>query len=126
MVMRPIAYQFAKQSIDAYRFVGEGSLLALEWLKSQPKYQDARSLIPFSGKVYSQNDEDGIIAEIFRRIGVSDRRCFIELGVGDGLENNTLALLFRIGMVSGLRAVPSPVRKSVAGLSRHWLRVSCD
>lgn len=39
-------------------------------------------------KVYSQNDEDGIIREIFRRIGDGDRR-FFEIGCGNGLENNT-------------------------------------
>lgn len=43
-------------------------------------------------KVYSQNDEDGIIEEIFRRIGVTSRS-FVELGVGDGRECNSLKLL---------------------------------
>jgi len=41
---------------------------------------------------FSQNDEDGIIREILRRIGLRDG-FFVEYGVGDGLENNTLALL---------------------------------
>ena len=43
-------------------------------------------------KLFSQNDEDGIIAEIARRLRL-DRGTFVEFGVGDGLENNTLALL---------------------------------
>lgn len=43
-------------------------------------------------KVYSQSDEDGIIQEIFRRIGHTNRK-FVEFGVGDGQENNTLYLL---------------------------------
>ncbi|MBX9761217.1 MAG: FkbM family methyltransferase [Beijerinckiaceae bacterium] len=45
-------------------------------------------------KVYSQVDEDGIIQEIFRRIP-APARTFIEIGSGDGQENNThfLALL---------------------------------
>lgn len=50
------------------------------------------SLAPASAQVYSQNGEDGIIAEIFRRIGVRDRY-FVELGVGDGTENCTRLLL---------------------------------
>jgi hypothetical protein len=45
-------------------------------------------------KVYSQNDEDGIIAEIFRRIGGKSRR-FVEIGAADGLENNTVWLLLQ-------------------------------
>jgi hypothetical protein len=56
------------------------------------RYADEKRLLRFGAKAYSQNDEDGIIAEIFRRIG-SVNRTFIEFGVGSGLENNTVALL---------------------------------
>jgi hypothetical protein len=42
--------------------------------------------------MFSESDEDGIIAEIFRRIG-AENRVFFEFGVGDGLGNNTLSLL---------------------------------
>jgi hypothetical protein len=49
-------------------------------------------LFEFGWKAYSQNDEDGIIQEIFRRIGVQSAT-FVEIGIGDGLENNTLNLL---------------------------------
>jgi len=45
-------------------------------------------------KVYSQNDEDGIIAEIFKRIGTSSKK-FIEFGVQDGLESNGHFLLHK-------------------------------
>lgn len=66
---------------------------AMESLKGDPRYRDRRNLIPYGHKVYSQNEEDGIIREIFRRIGVTNK-AFVEFGVGTGLENNTLALLF--------------------------------
>jgi hypothetical protein len=42
--------------------------------------------------VFSQNGEDGVIAEILRRIG-SAARTFVELGAADGTENCTRALL---------------------------------
>lgn len=42
--------------------------------------------------MYSQADEDGIIREIFRRIGEGNRT-FLEIGAGNGLENNSLFLL---------------------------------
>lgn len=51
------------------------------------------SLEPYGYKVYSQNDEDGIIHEIFRRIGTTNKK-FIEFGVENGLESNTHLLLF--------------------------------
>ncbi len=40
-------------------------------------------------KGYSQNDEDGIIQEIFRRVGTGSRT-FVEIGVGNGMQNNSL------------------------------------
>ncbi len=57
-----------------------------------PRYADQKRLLRFGWKAYSQSDEDGILCEIFRRIG-EDTRTFIEIGVGDGTENNTVALL---------------------------------
>lgn len=44
-------------------------------------------------KVFSQNDEDGIIEAIWSRLAPGRAGSFIELGVGDGTENNTLNLL---------------------------------
>ncbi len=65
----------------------------IEKLRKSPCYQNNKSLIPFGHKIYSQFDEDGIIREIFNRIQVTNKT-FVEIGIGDGLENNTLALLF--------------------------------
>jgi hypothetical protein len=61
-------------------------------LLSNPIYDDARRLERYGFKVYSQYDEDGLIQEILKRIGV-ETKTFVEFGVGDGLENNTLKLL---------------------------------
>ena len=59
---------------------------------SEPKYNDPLRLELYGHKCYSQHDEDGMIQEIFRRIGTTNRT-FVEFGVGDGLENNSLFLL---------------------------------
>jgi hypothetical protein len=48
----------------------------------------------FGFKVYSQNDEDGIIEEIFNRIGEASRT-FVEFGVENGLECNSHYLLHK-------------------------------
>ena len=58
------------------------------------RYAEPKRLLRHGAKAYSQNDEDGIIAEIFRRIGTSSRT-FIEIGAGNGLENNTVTLLLQ-------------------------------
>jgi hypothetical protein len=60
---------------------------------SDEQYDDPRRLERHGRKYFSQNDEDGIIAEIFRRIGATNRM-FLEFGVSDGLENNTLLLTY--------------------------------
>jgi hypothetical protein len=59
---------------------------------SEARYADPRRLERYGRKVYSQNDEDGILEEIFRRIGTGSRS-FVEFGVTDGRESNTLKLL---------------------------------
>src|SRR2546423_12093207 len=58
------------------------------------RYEDPKRLERHGAKIYSQTDEDGIIAEIFSRIGVTDKR-FIEFGGENGLEKNTLARLLQ-------------------------------
>jgi len=56
------------------------------------KYSDPRVLSRYGFKVHSQAEEDGIIHEIFRRIGPI-KKTFMEIGVSNGQENNTLYLL---------------------------------
>src|SRR5260221_2518369 len=58
--------------------------------KNKPENKD--KLWTYGYKVYSQNEEDGIIAEIFKRIGIKNHT-FIEFGVGTGNECNTAKLL---------------------------------
>ncbi|HML14671.1 MAG TPA: hypothetical protein VK456_15295, partial [Xanthobacteraceae bacterium] len=58
----------------------------------KPRHADPKRLVRYGYKVYSQNDEDGIIAEIFRRIGTTTRT-FVEFGVETGAECNTAKLL---------------------------------
>ena len=74
-------------------------------LLNNPRYQDPRRLNRHEHQVYSQNGEDGIIAEVFRRIGVR-ARSFIEIGVGDGVENNTTHLLLQGWSGCWLEGIP--------------------
>ncbi len=62
-------------------------------LLRHPRYQDPKSLVPHRFKLFSQYGQDGIIAEIFRRIGPGSRR-FVEIGTAP-LENNTAMLLLQ-------------------------------
>ena len=59
---------------------------------AKPRNSDPKRLLRYGFKVYSQNDEDGLIQEIFKRIGSKDKT-FIEFGVETGAECNTAKLL---------------------------------
>ena len=61
-------------------------------LLTDARYADPRMLAHHELRVHSQSGEDGIIAEIYRRIGPGDRT-FIEFGVESGVETNTTLLL---------------------------------
>jgi hypothetical protein len=73
-----------------------------------------KPLACFSESCFSQNGEDGVIAEIFRRLG---RPCktFVEIGAGDGTENNTIALL--LGGATGIWVEAGD--KEAASIQKH-------
>jgi hypothetical protein len=56
------------------------------------KAEAVNPLNKFEHKIYSQHGEDGILREIFNRIGTTSKT-FFEFGAGSGSENNTIALL---------------------------------
>jgi hypothetical protein len=55
-------------------------------------YSKENPLLKYEHQTFSQNGEDGIINEIFNRLGITKGE-FIEIGTGDGSENNTRLLL---------------------------------
>ena len=61
---------------------------------TRERLKDKKCLEYYGFKVYSQNDEDGIIEEIFNRVGTTNK-IFIEFGVENGLECNSHYLLFK-------------------------------
>jgi hypothetical protein len=49
------------------------------------------TFVRYGRKSFSQSDEDGLTLEVIRRLGI-DNGTFVEFGVGNGTENNTLLL----------------------------------
>jgi len=91
---------------------------AIQELLAQPRYQDPKRLNRFEAKTYSQAGEDGIIQEIFRRIGTTNR-FFVEFGSGDGTENNTVLLLTTGWRGLWLEADPAMVRRIGSRFARE-------
>jgi hypothetical protein len=66
---------------------------AIEAIKaSDARYRDPKRLLVYGAQYWSQHYEDGMIAEIFRRIKPVTQT-FVEIGVENGSETNTTALL---------------------------------
>ena len=65
---------------------------ASELVTNNGKYQHEKSLMKHGYRVCSEHNEDGIIREIFERVGVTNKT-FVEFGVGDGSVCNSLYLL---------------------------------
>jgi hypothetical protein len=63
-------------------------------LYSNPKYTQSKRVNKAEYQVFSQYGEDGIIQEIFDRIGTTNKY-FIEFGVENGLESNSTNLLYK-------------------------------
>ena len=64
----------------------------IESIKKKEFKRDKKNLIPYGFKVFSQTDEDGIINEIFKRIGTTNKK-FLEFGVNASKNNTTFLLL---------------------------------
>lgn len=89
----------------------------LDHVRAARLAEDPKHLLPYGGKVYSQVDEDGILQEIFRRIGTTNKR-FVEFGVGNGVENNTVALLLQGWSGLWIEGSAECVRQIHAGLPK--------
>jgi hypothetical protein len=68
------------------------NLLLARLAEADGRVADPLSLSRHHAQMYSQNGEDGLIAEIFRRIGTRDR-VFVEIGIESGQQCNTRLLL---------------------------------
>jgi hypothetical protein len=99
-------------TLDHYRAQME-VLRAWDEEIAKPRHADPKRLLRYGFKVYSQNDEDGIIQEIFRRIGTAGGT-FVEFGVEAGTECNTAKLL-----VEGWRGLWIEANSGSAGKVRH-------
>jgi len=61
-------------------------------VSGSPKYADDRHLANHESRTYSQNGEDGIVQHILSKLEI-ESGIFLEIGVEDGLQNNTRLLL---------------------------------
>lgn len=90
-----------------------------ERVLATPRYQEKGRLLTSGHRSFSQNDEDGILCEIFRRVGVDQRR-FFEIGVEGGFECNTAALLLQGWTGTWVEAEPTH-QPSVNFKLSQWL-----
>jgi hypothetical protein len=111
---------FIKTWIQATKLLRDGQIAQLQEhrrnLLESERHSDERRLTRFGHRVSSQGDEDGILREIFRRIGEGNRT-FIEIGAGDGGENNSSFLLsqgWRGAWIEGSERKAAAAKKNFA------------
>lgn len=86
--------------------------------------RERNPLLACGARYFSQNDEDGILLEILRRIELTEPSTFLEIGAGDGLENNTLILLahgWSGGWVGGESLSFDPTGSPRLGFAQAWI-----
>jgi hypothetical protein len=81
-----------KQHLDRERIIRVEQETYYEHLLESSRYREPKRLHRYERQIFSQHGEDGIIEEIFHRIGAPSRT-FLEIGVEDGKENNTAHLV---------------------------------
>jgi hypothetical protein len=95
------------------------------WLQGQREHPNP--ILRHGKKFFSQADEDGILLEILRRLGLASGTC-VEIGCGNGTENNTLNLLLRgwpcVWVDTGSLAFDSECNKEL--LSFHRVFVNAE
>jgi hypothetical protein len=94
-LMRELKASSASSAAFLLRIARQQAELYTQTILEDPQHRDPKRLGRSNFKMTSQNGEDGIIAEIFHRIGTTNRY-FVEFGASYGVENNTACLL-RLG-----------------------------
>ncbi len=82
---------------------------------SDPKGADRRRLLRHGFRLYSKSEEDGIIQEIFKRIGVVHHK-FVEIGAECGIECNTAKLLIEGWSGTWVEADP----QNIVNMRKHF------
>ncbi|WP_340153596.1 hypothetical protein [uncultured Marivirga sp.] len=94
------------------------------------RYSDSKRISHYHKCVYTQNGEDGIIEEIFRRIGV-ENKTFVEFGA-HGVKNNSTYLLLKgwtghwiIGTDQGFAVINKNFKEFIESkaltLAKRWI-----
>jgi len=94
--------RIARTTFDALTASGQNTAVTAHCLakrffdeiQNSDRAKEPKRLLHYTDRVFSQGIEDGVLQEIFRRVGVASHTA-IEVGTGDGTENNTMYLLFQ-------------------------------
>jgi predicted O-methyltransferase YrrM len=111
----------AIRSEQLLRRIHQAEMLAE--IRQTPRFKDPLRLLASGYRVFSQNQEDGMIAEVFRRIGTASRR-FIEVGVEDGLECNSAFLLLQGWRGAWIESSPENAARAGAAFAGYPVEIA--
>ena len=104
------------------------AILVVDKIINKTKFKNEKNLLKHGYKIFSQQDEDGIIDEIFKRIG-TESKTFVEMGLETGIECNTTNLLYQnwsgLWIESNVDSVAS-IKKNFNKFLNNNLNVYCE
>ncbi|HZS45089.1 MAG TPA: FkbM family methyltransferase [Blastocatellia bacterium] len=119
-----IEWRLSKSRYFAYGMDHVVSKARFQWHEwRRHKRLIPESLMNFESRIFSQNGEDGILLEIFRRIG-EGKKFFVEFGIGDGTECCTRNLISSCGWDGLLMEGSQSSADKAASLFKNHPKVS--
>jgi len=104
------------------------AILVVDKIINKAKFKNEKNLLKHGYKIFSQQDEDGIIDEIFKRIG-TESKTFVEMGLETGIECNTTNLLYQnwsgLWIESNVDSVAN-IKKNFNKFLNNNLNVYCE
>lgn len=120
--------RIARTSFDALIASRQNTAATEYWLakrffdeiQNSDRAKEPKRLLRYTDRVFSQGIEDGVLREIFRRVGIASQTA-IEVGTGDGTENNTMYLLFQGWKCLWVEA-DTKLTNSILKTHQRWLK----
>jgi hypothetical protein len=120
--------RIARTSFDALIASRQNTAVIAHWLakrffdeiQNSDRAKEPKRLLRYTDRVFSQGIEDGVLQEIFRRVGIASHTA-IEVGTGDGTENNTMYLLFQGWKCLWVEA-DTKLTNSILKTHQRWLQ----
>jgi len=122
--MSPIGYEHLAPDHTAVRMATYAAIAEAHRRAPLPDDLTTVPLTRWESRVFSQNGEDGVLAELLRRVGTGPRS-FVEFGISDGREGTCVALAALHGFSGLFMESDTGLFGRLTARARAWPGVRC-